>query len=397
MTTEDEMNEVIVHPYDEDEQWNESLPEELEAFFVEHGLKGGFRLTLKQYKKLQYTGTATICESWNNEIPTWDTIAMVWGTGAYVFTFSWGGPKNKKSREYKFMIEGERWENIHRDYEEQARDKRLDDIEKRGEEKAIKNKYRYGTGGSTDPFKAMETGMNAIAPLLTALKGDGDGNSKLLEALIGNMKNGDGDLMKMMMVMNQSNQESQRNQTQLMIQMMQSQSTNMLAVFTAMMNKPTNSGEQAMESVMGIMEKTMSMQQLLNPEKPTIADRIFDTIEKFSEPVFQILSTNTDKRGTGDKLLIEKIKKSKEVTALKAQKDQLIDLVNRLDKKYGCSITDKLLKEIEKDRPDETAGNYEIYAEQAEDVETIDEKQETTDAETITKESKSEESPAAAE
>jgi len=359
---EAQANDMIMRPF-RDGQWNEKLPEELEQFFISHDIPLKFSVMLHKFRTTQAIGRTTLLATFKNEVPAEEHVAQLWGLGAYRMLFSYRKPNAPKKeytmKPYDFVLAGEHFERIHEEYQEAEREARLLELQKRSEEKAIKDRYLFGTGDGSG-LNSVSKSIEALAPILQLAKPDTSLTTELLKTMVaaqGNRNDSGGDTMKMMMLMMQQGAEANRQQTQLFVSMMQSQTNQFLGLLPMLMGGKED-GEGKFEKILALTER---IQGMTNPPVKTFGDRIFDLLEEWAPAVLKIIETPPAQRGLMDKMLIEKVKKSQDVARLRGERDQLVTVVNKMDEKYGPAIADQILTGLDFQRPEETAGNYEKY------------------------------------
>lgn len=257
-----------------------SVPDEVLAFLASHRSEGhDYKCIIKRKPSSGGTPT-TLPGDHKNTQPTLQEVGERFGPGeyTYVFSFKSAGPSGRKqsvTKECDFVL-GEEWSDAHEEY------KLKEVIERRKKGKLLIEKARLNAELSGDDMRGIPgVEKSEIEKLKESLL-----MVKELESLSG--KNDNSKMYEMMM-------ENQRTSMMTMMQMSQKSSDTMMQLLMAVLTGSMAKNQapdpiQHMKGLVDLLGIKMEMNEMMNPQKETMVDKLFGLMEGVLPSILQMVS-----------------------------------------------------------------------------------------------------------
>ena len=363
----------------------EEAPEEISNFLFDHGLsKNPFKCMLKKVpaggeeENLGNSQGASYIVEWHRSVPSLAYIAKHYGPGEYVLHFTWrakdqsedGDGKSKLCMEdvplsiselaedehRKFLLEEKlRW---HQDVTRKARDNKISNnlereslsglIGEDGESKSPRQIAKEVISESLDMVKSLGIpigmGMQPAAP-----KPDIPWIGIIGAAvplLVAFMESRDKEA--------QRRTDESNKMMMLMLGMGEKNTTQLLELMKATSGQGT--GNVMMKELFDMLKTGVDMKAILSPEKPSLADRIFEMVEGIAPAILQVLATVSSAKAAQDNMMVKMgkgfVEKSPDFQQMLHDPVELAKFVIRLDDFYGWEQADTMMEVMGWTRPE---------------------------------------------
>ena len=337
-----------------------AIPPQVQKIFDQYGLgKENFSCTLSS---VEPDGSVAYIEEYNRQVPTVPIIGKRYGPGKYRLTFQWtviaSGDERAETQEVDIVI-SEAFRGIHEEYQEEMaiqselnQAKRLERAKRR---RVIRDDIRGND--KRDPEEEFDRMMTRLVQMNTMM-GSKDQKPSIDWQALSPIA-----LAAVQYLQENSNKQQQQQQQMLMlmIQMMDKNNQNLMQI---MQNKKPDSGSQLMDRVAETVLSAVNLKEAINPQKETIADRIFNTIEAVGPKLLEIAQMPKEQaQGRIDYKIAEQYMKNNENFKQMDKDPEILEaLVNKLDPEMGWLQTDQILQVAGYERPDSLNGNRSVYS-----------------------------------
>jgi hypothetical protein len=321
-------------------------PSDIDAFIMEHGIKKDTYVCSIRRKPLE----GSEMEEWmpsntKGTYPDVNDIGKRWGPGRYKYVFSWRttGPDGKRHstmKEYSVVL-GEHWNDIHDEYMSQlwrAKKQKIENEKMRTDYKRAVNGEEFN-GNQADPVQA---GLSHIKESVSMLRDIG----LPVGAGAGAVANQDtNNMFQVMLAMQQKSNET--------MMVMQNENTkNLMTLVTAILqtNKPQDNND-IFKDIIHMVQNTVDLKNVLNPEKQTVVDKIFTLMES-ALPAIMAIAQKPKAERLADPL-VGMAANSDLMAQAKNDPEILKECIRKWDETHGKEDTDVILETVGLRRPGE--------------------------------------------
>jgi len=292
-----------------------------------------------------------ITPTYKAKYPSIDEIGIEFGPGKYTYHFKWR-IRNDQGTGYKPTMKtldiklGHQWADKHEEYLYQQK------IERR------KRLQRMRDNAEADSILYAAEKFNANAPQgdgmneVDKLKAYGRTLMELTSLTAPTPAKSDNAMIPMMMQMMQMASNQQQDTMKFMMTLMQANQNSNTQLMTAMIQgnagKPVhNQLKEVIETVGGIVD----MKQMLNPEKETVVDKIFNTVNIVASQIPALIKKSPEEREKDSIMQIARA--SQEYKDLQNDQAMTDALAAKLDSHYGVEQTNNIMAVMDLDRSPE--------------------------------------------
>jgi len=337
-----------------------AIPPQVQKIFDQYGLgKENYSCTLSS---VEPDGSVAYIEEYNRQVPSVPIIGKRYGPGKYRLTFQWvvvaGGEDRPETQEVDIVI-SEAFRSIHEDYqEEMAIQNELNQV-KRLERAKRRRSIREDVRGPErkDPEEEFDRLMNRMVQMNSimnpgAQKSSGINWEALAPIAIAAVK-----------YLQESSSNSRQEQQKMLLMMMQMMDKNNQNLIAVMQNKQPSSGSQLMDKVTETVLSAVNLKEAINPQKETIADKIFGVIEGVAPKLLEIAQMpKAQAENRMDYKLAEAyMQRDENFKKMNNDPEILEALVQKLDPQMGWLQTDQILEVAGYARPESMNHNRSVY------------------------------------
>lgn len=329
-------------PVINDLEENEKIPEDIEEFLAENGIKNvTYTCSTKMYPLGGGGEPRWLPCTMKNEYPTREELGKRFGPGKYHMMFNWrvldpsDNKRKNRGKEIVFIL-GEEWNDL---YDEYMAEKY---IERRKKIKSIKDRVELENviEGSESP--RIKSGIEELIESRMNLEklGVPMGINNNLPA----HQNNDNTLMIMMQMM--------QHASDMQMKMMMDNNKNSMALITALIgsqNNGNNNPNKMMEMVLNMVTSTVDLKNALNPEKETTVDKVFSLMEGALPLILQLASQKSSERAKNP--IYQMAMNSPEMKEMKEDPQMQEAWIKKWDAAQGKENTDIILATIGMARP----------------------------------------------
>lgn len=342
-------------PYDPDS--DEDMPDAIAAFFETNDIgKKKFTCTLKEVAEGANEREGAYIKTWTSAIPSEEWIAREYGPGEYVLLFRWRGTNEEGKRcnmsDRTTIAISDRFSDEHEAYllEKQLKlnAKRKNSIVKhRLKNELDKTLFNEMDGEKNDPKQSalhyLEE-IKQVAGLLGVQMGQqqkpGFDWVSMLPALLPSLPA----LFNALSSKAQAQQQATMNMINMMMSNMQSQQSNSLELLKAI-SGPTNAHDSWKE-FKDMLGGVVDIKQMLQGDKVSIADRIFNTVESVLPQLVGLMQMSAQQRIANPQYHVAKayMAMNPDFKALREDPELYKMTVNKLVTAWGKTQTAEILK-----------------------------------------------------
>lgn len=339
---------------------DEQAPPELQAVFDEYSIgQRTYRCILREVDENQ--NSAAYVESFNNEYPSVDYIGTRYGPGDYILIFMWRAkdPETQKSRNYSEKITvsiSDKYIDRHEDYRLKKtiqRSQNRKEMVRRAKLKNVLDVSISDIGLESGPgmpseneagkkyFESISEGMKLLGIDPMALRPKpGIDWKELMPLLI----TGIPAIMKIMSDI--SNSRQQQLNTMLTLLMSQSNKSSDQLLEFVRASQGQGSGNQFIKEFTDMIKGTIDLKDVLSPEKQSVADRVFDAIDKVSPMILSIVAMNAQQRANNPVVNMAKnyVEQNPDFQAMKNDAEIQQQVIARLDTFFGWEQADIIIQ-----------------------------------------------------
>lgn len=335
-------------------------PPELQAIFDEYSIgERSYRCILRERDDDESNSSAYV-ESFNREYPSSDYIGTRYGPGDYVLIFLWRGldPETQRKKNYNEKVNitiSDKYSDRHEDYMLQKTIKRMETNRAKIKRARIKSLLdndmslegsMSGNGGSgveagKKYFEQISEGMKLIGVDPSTLhRKSGIDWEKLTPILLAGIPAA----LRVFSEIAATRQSQFNTLLTLMLNQSNKSSDQMLEIVRA--SQGQGSGNQIIKEFTDMIRGTVDIKELLTPEKQSVADRVFDAIEKVSPMIVQMMAMNAQQRMQSPLVNMAKAYTTANPDFEKMRNDQSIQqqVIARLDSVFGWEQADVIIQ-----------------------------------------------------
>lgn len=314
-------------------------PPDIDEFLTEIGFRGqAYVCTVKRAPKEGSGAKEFLPVNVKGTYPSINDLGKRFGPGQYFYCFSWitkdpdTGKSKKIFKEYKVYL-GSEWEDIYDEYQAEIWAKKEKKIIQTAQQKKLRDAARGIAPGEVDreqkdpfdEFEKMATKMkNLGVPLFNA------NNNAPAPADNSNQ------LLMFMMKMQSEAQDRSDKMTMFMMKMMMQQNGG-------------GDSTQMFDKVFDLFKGVVNVKELLNPEKQTVVDKVFNLAESVLPAIMEIAKKPPAQRQADP--LVGVVKNSADFNKMKDDPEMLKAAIKKWDDAHGPEQTNVILETIGLKRP----------------------------------------------
>lgn len=341
----------------------EDMPIEIKELMETHGLnEKSYQCMLKEVRNSDGEAVDSYITSWRRRFPTIEWIGKNYGPGTYRLCFIWRGVRadgKTGSRTENIPIEiSDKYQDI---YDEFQLQKKIERVKRKN--KMIRDAKLSKQLEDDLNLEGVSSGNNANPDVQGAAKGyykemldfaqsvglqkKGLDWEKLMPLLI----TGVPAIMKIFSERAAIERE-ERNRFMTLLMTMNSNSSQQLVDVIKSQNGPS-SGTQYMKEITDMIVGAMDLKTALSPEKETVVDKIFKTIEGVAPAIVQMASMKQAERENNVAYKMARTYVDAAPEFKQMENDPMIkhEVINRLDEVFGWEQADMILAVAGYERP----------------------------------------------
>lgn len=342
----------------------DDMPIEIKELIETHGLhEKSYQCMLKEVRNNDGEAVDSYICSWRRRFPTIDWIGKNYGPGNYRLNFIWRGTRDDGktgSRHESIPIEiSEKYQDIYDEFQLQKKIERVkrknkmirdaklskqleDDLNLEGDSLSSGRGETDVQGAAKGYYKEMLDFAQSVG-----LQKKGFDWEKLMPLLI----TGVPAIMKIFSERAAIERE-ERNRFMTLLMTMNSNSSQQLVDVIKSQNGPS-SGTQYMKEITDMIVGAMDLKTALSPEKETVVDKIFKTIEGVAPAIVQMATMKQAERENNVAYKMARTYVDAAPEFKQMENDPMIkhEVINRLDTVFGWEQADMILAVAGYDRP----------------------------------------------
>jgi hypothetical protein len=327
------------------------IPPDIEEFLQENGLiEKKYTCVLKRQPPSGSTIMEFLPGSWVDEYPSIEEIGKRFGPGKYYYFFKYHikefdpskGAEVKRIKMNQFAVYlGTEWEDICTAHqaEKYLEDKqKLKKLKQKSKLKSAVYDLDDDDSKGSDPIETMKHTMGVLKDLgvpIGGSKGEGGGM----------------DSMQMMMFMMNMMQKSSENMMQMMIASQQNTTNLMQGILTGRSQQQAPDTMQHFREMMTMVQGITEVKEIMNPEKRTVVDRIFEMAEGVMPAIMSIANRPPEQRANDP--MVGMVKNMPEFQQMDKDPEMRAELIKKWDEAHGKENTDAIIATVGWGREDD--------------------------------------------
>ena len=315
----------------------DEIPPDIEEFIIENGFKEKkYRCSIKRCPQDGGSYKEFLPGDYTNCYPSIEDIGRKFGAGQYIYMFTYASNdydpvKLKKSQkmkvsEYKVYL-GSEWDDLCAQYQAEIYFKNKENLKKLKQKSQTKN-YLDDETTKEDPIASMKQTMGLLKDLGVPI-GGGNGGSDM-------------NMTQMFMFMMQMQQKSSENMMQMMIASQQNTSNLMQSLISG--RPQTTNTMDHFKEMMTMVQGITEVKEIMNPEKRTVVDRIFEMAEGVMPAIMQIASRPPEQRANDP--MVGMVKNMGEFKEIDQDPEMRAELIKKWDEAHGEANTDAIIATV---------------------------------------------------